>query len=63
MLGEGLEGFEVGVDGRREVEEFGGGEVFVLGEGGEAQAVVDEGREEAGVTGGLEGGIGHLLGR
>src|SRR5262249_43378757 len=63
LLGEGLEGLEVGMDGRGEGDEFGRGEVFVLGEGAEAEAVVDEGREEVGVAGGLERGTGHLLGR
>lgn len=56
-FGEGLNGFEVGLDGLGfdEVEEVLGGEVFLLGEGEGVEIEGKEGREEMGFAGG-EGG-------
>lgn len=68
-FGEGLNGFEVGLDGLGfdEVEEVLGGEVFLLGEGEGVEIEGKEGREEMGFAGGEGGELGdggnHVRGR
>ncbi len=57
-----FEVLEVGLKGVNELEEFGGGEVFLGGEGGEIEAQGEVGGEEVGVAVG-DGGVGYHGGK